>query len=87
MKSAIVTTIDSSGRLVLPKEIREEARFEAGMALRVVCRDGRVEIEPEPRAVRIVRKGRLRVAVPVERSDALRSAIVRETTASLRGRR
>ena len=87
MKSGIITTIDSSGRLVLPKEIRDEAQFEAGMPLRVVCRDGHVEIEQEPREVRIVRKGRIRVAVPVERSDALRSATVRETTVSIRGRR
>lgn len=79
--------MDSSGRLVLPKEIRDEARFEAGIPLRVVYRDGHVEIEPEPREVRVVRKGRLRVAVPLERGEALRSATVRETTASVRGRR
>lgn len=87
MKDGVISTIDSAGRLVLPREIRDEARIEPGMPLRIVCRDGRVEIEPAPREVRVVRKGRMRVAVPVEEGDALRSDAVRETTASVRGRR
>ena len=87
MKRGITATMDSAGRLVLPKEIRDEARLEAGMPLRIVCHDGRVEIEPLPREVRIVRKGRLRVAVPVEKGDALGNATVRETVKSVRGRR
>ena len=49
-------------------------------------RDGRIEIEPAPREVRIVRKGRMRVAVPVEEGDVLGSDAVRETTASVRER-
>ena len=87
MKDGTISTMDSAGRLVLPREIREEARFEPGMPLRIVCRDGRVEIEAAPREVRIVRKGRLRVAAPVEQGEALRSDTVRETTASVRERR
>ncbi len=87
MNNGIISTIDSAGRLVLPKEIRDEARLEPGMPLRIVCHDGRIEIEPAPREVRVVRKGRMHVAVPVEKSDALLSAAVRETTASVRGRR
>lgn len=87
MKHGIISTIDSAGRLVLPKEIRDQARLEPGMPLRIVCHDGRVEIEPAPREVRVVRKGRLQVAVPVEEGDALLSAAVRETTASVRRRR
>jgi AbrB family looped-hinge helix DNA binding protein len=76
--------MDSAGRLVLPREIRDQANLEPGMPLRIVFRDGRVEIEPAPREVRVVRKGRMRVAVPVEESDALRSDTVREATASVR---
>jgi AbrB family looped-hinge helix DNA binding protein len=87
MKCGVISTIDSAGRLVLPKEIRDQACFEPGMPLRIVCRDGRVEIEPAPREVRVVRKGRMRVAVPLEQGHALRSEDVRETTASVRGRR
>ena len=78
--------MDAAGRLVLSRSIREEAGFEPGMPLRVICRDGRVEIEPVPREVRVVRKGGLRVAVPVAVGDVLRSATVRETMASDRRR-
>jgi bifunctional DNA-binding transcriptional regulator/antitoxin component of YhaV-PrlF toxin-antitoxin module len=79
--------MDSAGRLVLPREIRDQAKFEPGMPLRIEFRDGRVEIEPAPREVRIVRKGRLRIAIPVDESDALRNDDVRETTTSVRERR
>jgi bifunctional DNA-binding transcriptional regulator/antitoxin component of YhaV-PrlF toxin-antitoxin module len=65
MKHGAISTIDSAGRLVLPREIPDQAKIEPGMPLRISFRDGRVEIEPAPREVRIVRKGRMRVAVPV----------------------
>ena len=87
MKRARTSTIDSAGRLVLPREIRDEARFEPGMPLSIVYRDGRVEIEPAPREVKIVRKGRMRVAVPVEEGEPLSNETVRRTTASVRERR
>ena len=87
MKSGATSTMDSAGRLVLPREIREQAKLEPGMPLRIVFRDGHVEIEPAPREVRIVRKGRMRVAVPVEESEPLRNDTVRETTAAIRERR
>ncbi|MEA2417709.1 MAG: hypothetical protein QOI58_4366 [Thermoanaerobaculia bacterium] len=50
-------------------------------------RDGHVEIEAAPREVRVVRKGRMRVAVPIEEGAPLRSDAVRETTASTREHR
>ena len=87
MKSGAISTMDSAGRLVLPREIRDQAEFEPGMPLRIAFRDGRVEIEPAPREVRVVRKGRMRIAVPVEESGVLRSDTVREATASIRERR
>lgn len=62
-----VTTIDEAGRIVLPKEIREEAHLEPGTEVRVTLHtDGRLEIEPEPVEVKIVRKGLVSVAVPVK---------------------
>ena len=86
MKHGAIATIDSAGRLVLPRDIRDQAGLEPGMPLRIVFRDGRIEIEPAPREVRIVRKGRMRVAGPVEEGDVLGSDAVRETTASVRER-
>jgi looped-hinge helix DNA binding domain, AbrB family len=80
MKHGVICTIDSAGRLVLPREIRNEAQIEPGMPLRITFRDGRIEIEPAPREVRVVRKGRIRVAVPVEEGDALRSDTIHKST-------
>ena len=71
MKSAVQTTIDSAGRLVLPKTVRDEAGILPGMALRITVHEGRVEIEPVPREVRIVQKGPLRIAVPIEEGSTL----------------
>jgi len=84
MSSTIISTIDAAGRLVLPKEIREAAQLKPGMPLQITVNDGRVEIEPAPREVRIVRKGRVSVAVPVEPVEPLTLATVNETIDRLR---
>lgn len=88
MSYPIETTIDAAGRVVVPKEIRERARLVPGTRLRVQCVDGRVEIEPVPRAIRIVRKGRLHVAVPIEQGESLKAESVRDVIEEIRtGRR
>src|SRR5258706_225166 len=56
MKLGAVSTMDSAGRLVLPREIRDQAQLEPGMPLRIVFRDGRVEIDPAPRKEPLFRK-------------------------------
>jgi len=78
MSDAITITIDRVGRMVIPKEIREEAGIEPGMPLEVRCREGRIEIEPRRRPVRIVKKGRLQVAESVETGETLSRATVRK---------
>jgi len=87
MKRGSISTIDSAGRLVIPREVRDQAKFEPGMPLRILFRDGHVEIEAAPREVRVIRKGGIRVAVPLEEGAPLRSDVVRETSASLREHR
>jgi len=57
-------TIDTAGRLVIPKEIRQAAGLTPGMPLTIRWRDGLIEIEPEPVPVKLTRKGRLLGAVP-----------------------
>jgi len=69
------------------RAIRDEAQLEPGMPLSIVFRDGRVEIEPAAREVRLAKKGRMRVAVPVEKGSPLCNETVRATTASVRNRR
>jgi AbrB family looped-hinge helix DNA binding protein len=73
------TTIDPAGRIVIPKALRERLGLAAGEPLDVRERDGRLEIEPEPTPMTLVkRKGGL-VAVPRRPLPALSDEIVRET--------
>jgi AbrB family looped-hinge helix DNA binding protein len=81
------TTIDAAGRLVIPKEIRREAGLRPGMPLEVRFRDGRIEIEPEPLPVKLVRKGRLLVAVPCREVEPLTAEMVERTREALREER
>ncbi len=69
---AMITTMDASGRLVIPKDVREEAGLKPGEPLEVRCQDGRVEIEPAPLKLKLVRRGRLLVAVPESGTPPLR---------------
>jgi AbrB family looped-hinge helix DNA binding protein len=87
MSSAIETTIDASGRLVLPKAVRAAAGLEPGMRLAITVSDGRIAIEPAPREVRMERRGRLMVAVPLAGGPALSSQAVRKTQTAVRRRR
>lgn len=80
----MIIAIDRAGRLVIPKEIREQAGIEPGMSLEVRCREGRIEIEPQRRPVRIVRKGHLQVAESIEPGKTLTRAAVRNAQARAR---
>ena len=50
------TTIDSAGRVVVPKQLRDSAGLVPGQELEIVERDGRVEIEPVPIGVTLVER-------------------------------
>jgi AbrB family looped-hinge helix DNA binding protein len=84
----MVSTIDSAGRLVIPKEARQQAGLQPGMPLEIRVRDGRIEIEPAPLDVRLEKRGRTVVAVPARPARALTSDAVERTRRALRrGRR
>jgi AbrB family looped-hinge helix DNA binding protein len=86
----MITTMDQAGRLVIPSEIRREAALQPGTPLEVRCRDGVIEIEPQPLAVTLERKGRLLVARPGTNVPVLRATTIertRRTLAAGRGRR
>jgi AbrB family looped-hinge helix DNA binding protein len=83
----MVTTMDAAGRLVIPREIRREAALEPGVPLEVRWRDGIIEIEPQPLAVTLTRKGRLLVAAPAAPVPPLRTATVERTRRDLAVRR
>ena len=76
------SAIDSAGRVVIPKALRDRAGLEGPKAVEIVERDGRIEIEsvPTPMTLR-KRRGGL-VAVPEKKlppltDDAVRAAIER----------
>lgn len=69
-------TIDSAGRLVIPREIRRQAGIQPGMALDVRWQDGRIEIEPAVLSVRVERQGHLLVAVTEDEGATLSTEAV-----------
>jgi AbrB family looped-hinge helix DNA binding protein len=73
------TTIDSAGRMVIPKEIRRQAGLTPGMPLEIHWRDGKIEIEPAFLPVKLVREGRFVVAVPEVDVPPLTAEIMEET--------
>jgi AbrB family looped-hinge helix DNA binding protein len=83
---AMKTTIDGAGRLVVPKKIREAAGILPGSELTIRVSDGRIEIEPTPLEVRLVKRGSLTVAVPRKRVPPLTPEAVGQTLDRLRRR-
>ena len=77
-------TMDSAGRLVIPKQVRVEAGLLPSVPLEIRCRDGLIEIEPAARKVRRIKKGHIAVAVPAEAGQALTTDLVRRTQKALR---
>ena len=93
MKSTAIVSMDESGSLVLPEDVRRDAGLEPGMPLQVWSIHGRVEIkpafqsEPVPQRVRIVQKGKLWVAEPLEPGgEPLTAETVRQTQELIRNR-
>ena len=56
------------------------------MTLRITVEEGRIEIEPVTREVRIIAKGPLRIAVPVEEGPSLTKETVEEVRREIRRR-
>ena len=87
MSHAIRTAIDASGRLVVPKPLREELGLIAGTPLLISVHDGRLEIEPVYAEIHTVERDGLRVAELVEPMPPLAQEDVRATRRGLRERR
>jgi len=85
--TAMKTTIDHAGRLVIPKDIRRESGIKPGMPLEVRWEKGAIAITPAPLEVKLERKGRLLVAVPAKDTSQLSAATVERTRKSLRKER
>lgn len=74
------TTIDSAGRLVVPKALRDALGLVPGQTLDISARDGRLEIDvaPTPMTLRRGRHGVVAVpddTLPVLTVDQVRAAL------------
>jgi AbrB family looped-hinge helix DNA binding protein len=80
----MMTTIDSAGRIVVPKRLREELHFRPGQELELKAVDGRLEVEHPTTPIRLEkRRGRL-VAVADREMPTLTAEMVRETLEQIR---
>jgi AbrB family looped-hinge helix DNA binding protein len=78
------TAIDSAGRVVIPKALRDALGLAPGQPLDIVSRDGRLEIVPEPTPMRLVDEGEGVVAVAEVEIPPLTGDLVRETLEQVR---
>jgi AbrB family looped-hinge helix DNA binding protein len=78
------TTIDTAGRIVVPKPLREELGLRAGQEVEVRTRDGLIEIEPVAAPLRLVERDGMLVAEPEEPLPPLTTEQVRETLERVR---
>jgi AbrB family looped-hinge helix DNA binding protein len=73
------TTIDSAGRVVIPKELRSRLALVGGQELEIREREGRIELEPASASMSLRHSGGGPVAVAAEELPPLTDEIVRET--------
>jgi AbrB family looped-hinge helix DNA binding protein len=73
------TTIDAAGRVVVPKVLRERLGLAGGRTVEIREREGRLEIEPAPTPMSLVKRRGGLVAVPSRKLPPLTDEIVRET--------
>ena len=83
----MTVTMDSAGRLIIPKEVRREAQLKPGAPLEIRVREGHIEIEPAPLEVVLKKRGRLLTAVPQEAVPPLTLDTVEESRRQLRRER
>jgi AbrB family looped-hinge helix DNA binding protein len=75
----MTAAIDSAGRIVIPKALRERLGLAPGRIVDIRERDGRIEIEPAPTPMTLVRRRGGHVAVPERPLPQLTDEIVRAT--------
>jgi AbrB family looped-hinge helix DNA binding protein len=68
-----VLTLDSSGRLVLPKPFRDKMHLQAGAKLRLDMVGDKLELSQEEESVKVVKRGKRRVIVGWEGFDAAKA--------------
>jgi AbrB family looped-hinge helix DNA binding protein len=77
-------TIDSAGRIVVPKSLRQALGLKPGQPLEIRAGDGRLEIEIASTPMQLKKRGKGIVAVPDTELPALTAELVRETLERVR---
>lgn len=78
------STIDTAGRIIVPKAMREALGLKPGQSLEIRASDGRLEIEVASTPMRLKKKGKGMVAVPDAKLPRLTADQVRETLERIR---
>ena len=84
MLGTMKVAIDSAGRVVVPKALRDVLRLEGGTLLEIRLRDGKIELEPVSTPMRLERRGRRLVATSDEPLPPLSAEDVRAVVESQR---
>ena len=72
------STIDSAGRIVIPKAIRARLGLTGGQVVEIQERDGKIEIEAAPTPMNLVEQEGGLVAIPESYLPPLTDEIVRQ---------
>ena len=72
------TTIDTAGRIVVPKPLRDELGLVGGQELEISARDGKIEVDVSTTPMRLELREGVQVAVPSRPLPALSASQVRE---------
>ena len=72
------TTIDSAGRIVVPKPMRDELGLVGGQELEITTRDGRLEVDIPTVEMRLEERDGVAAAVPAEPLPTLTVGQVRD---------
>lgn len=78
------TTIDSAGRIVVPKPLREVLNLKPGQPLEIRAADGRLEIEVGTTPMTLRKRGKDVFAVPDVELPTLTANEVRDTLERIR---
>jgi len=77
-------TLDSAGRMVVPKALREALGLKPGQLLEIRAGDGCLEIENASTLTELKKRGKGVVAVPDAKLPALTAELVRQTLERVR---